>query len=601
MRKLAAISARIFRLLPKVPRKIYNAFRYLRETGDINGLIAIFKRKIFNFVGPNPIWQCRAIVANIQKIVSPSETKVHFMTFYTQGGEFDDGMDLSKEANELARKTKPFVDSITLTSAYDLKKDPKTEIYVKEFTEEAIWNFKTNKIGFLRWKPYIILQKLKELNEGDIIFYRDCNITKYPNIIADIHNIRKNAIGVLNYIQQDIFSPIEMYPKLKVKNNVKIEVLKRLAILSEDNMDSYLHNASIIICRKNKNTIKFMEEWLEYCMDDELLSPKIEDIQHCELLHNTQEQAIMNGMLIKNGYTAHHEFDKPIGLSIVERLFSLNKLIKVPRVAVLYCGQVRNYDNFDLLEMNCKNILGLHNCDVFASVWDERGYSFHHGEASPSEYAYMKDVSQDKITSLLHHSGCNVREVEIENFDEWISTQEQNIIELYHEGLKFGDKVVKATAFPQLYKIYRANLLKSKFEKENNFKYDLVIRMRPDMGFIESIPDEVLNSELTLSNVSSKIYHLNPPKIYYPNRIYDIFFLGNSQNMDKICESWPNIQSLLRDPVDNGLPIVDCCRLLYVQALKNNLHVVDIPRCIGDIYRDEPIDEYRNKILNVFN
>jgi hypothetical protein len=49
---------------------------------------------------------------------------------------------------------------------------------------------------------------------------------------------------------------------------------------------------------------------------------------------------------------------------------------------------------------------------------------------------------------------------------------------------------------------------------------------------------------------------------------------------------------------------MECKRLMrveyYVSCLCNNLIVKEIHRCIGDIYRDEPIKIYVNKILNEF-
>lgn len=590
----------LFALL-KAPRKALNAARYLKETRDFKGLVRILKNKISKFIGPEILWSFRAFMAEFRKKCFKQKVRVHFLTFYTQGDPYDAGINLTNEVNELLRKTSPFVDSVCAISANQLKRNPNSAIYVKEFPEEAIWNYKTNKIGFLRWKPYILLKELEKMNDGEILVYRDCNITKYPNIIADVHNIRKNAVGALDYIKEDFFTPVELYPRLKIKNNVKVEVLKACSALTEKSLESYLHNASIIICRKTPKVEQLLQEWLQFCMDDKLISPEVNEIQHCDFLHNTQEQAIMNGILIKNGYTAHNKYDKPLGLSIVDRLFSLKKLVKEPRVAVLYCGQVRNFDNSELLYMNSNNILGRYNCDVFSSVWDERGYSYHHGESSPAIYSTNKDISSDNIIKLLSHSGCTVRDVEIESFDTWLSQQSEIVKKLYHEGLRFGNKTVKATSFPQLYKIYKANKLKCLFEEKHNFKYDLVIRMRPDMGFIEPLPDNFLYDELNLMNESSNIYHLNPPKIFYPNRIYDILFWGNSHNMDLLCNSWLNIQNLLDNKFDNGLPTVDCCRLLYVQAKENNLNVIDVPRCIGDIYRDEDMNAYRHKILYDFN
>ncbi|MFU0933111.1 hypothetical protein ACM26E_20180 [Kluyvera cryocrescens] len=593
--------ANLFKKTIKIPRYGIIAIKYLIETRDLKGLILIANKKISNNINPEIKWFIRSEIERVKKIIYSPSVKLHFITFYTQGGKYDDGIDLSSEVDLLLRKAKPFADSVRAISAYELKSNPDTKIYVKEFEEEAIWNFKTNKIGFLRWKPYILLKELEKMNDGDILFYRDCNVTKYPNILADIHHIRKNATSVLNYINGDLFSPIEMFPNLKVKHNVKTDVLKQMGLLTEKNIESYLHNASIIICRKTPEVIKALKEWLYYCMDDQLISPNYNQVQHCEFKHNTQEQAIFNGVLIKNGYAGLNSFKRPLGLSIIDRHFSLQKLVRVPRVAILYCGQARNFDNSELLKMNFDNLLGKFNCDIFASLWDERGYSFHHGQANPSSYSRDRDLSKEKIIRLLNHSGCTVQSVEFENFDNWISNQNEVIQQLYHQGLNFGEKVVKATAFPQLYKIYKANQLKTTFEESNNFKYDLVIRMRPDMGFVEPIPDYCINEELKISNNTNNIYHLNPPKIFYPNRIYDILFWGNSENMNRMAESWININNLLEDDFDNGLPLVDCCRLLYVQALKSRINVIDVSRCIGDIYRDEDIEVYKNKILYDFN
>ncbi|WP_145032486.1 hypothetical protein [Pantoea ananatis] len=581
-------------------RKVKTALYYLIRTKDFKGFMQLFKANLYNFIGSERIWAIRSLTAKIDKNFNKNRSKIHFLTFYTQGEPLDHGMNLSKESEILLHKILPFVDSVSAVSASQLKNNPETSIYVKEFEEEAIWNHKTNKIGFLRWKPYIILKELENMQDNDILYYRDCNCTKYPNILADLHNTRKNIEHVLSYVKSDIFTPIELFPRLKIKHNVKTEVLERCNVSwKAENYEHFLHNASIFICRKTPEVIEFLNKWLELCMDDALISPTVSKAQHPDFLHNTQEQAIMNGLLLKNN--DHENFSTPLGLSIIDRLFSANRMTKVPRVAILYCGQLRNFDNPELLEMNFRNILSKFNCDIFASVWDARGYSFQHGEAVPAKYSQDTDISVEKLKNILSRPGCKVRDVEIENFDQWLEVQDPRIINLYNEGLRFGEKVVKATSFPQLYKIYKANQLKCKFELANNFKYDLVIRFRPDMGFIESIPENYLNDELNFMKSSSDIYHLNPPKIFYPDRIYDILFWGNSKNMDAICDSWTNINNLLDSDFDNGLPSVDCCRLLYLQAKNSHLNVIDVPRCIGDIYRDEPIAVYTDKILNKFN
>jgi hypothetical protein len=139
--------------------------------------------------------------------------------------------------------------------------------------------------------------------------------------------------------------------------------------------------------------------------------------------------------------------------------------------------------------------------------------------------------------------------------------------------------------------------MKNEYEKQNNFTYDIVFRYRPDMCLVEKIPEKHINKI-----DDNTIYTLNPPKIYYPNRVYDIFFYGSSKSMNILVEkAWLDIITYIFDSFDNGLPVVDSCRILYLGCIRNSLKVNEIDRCIGDIYRDEPMNEYVNKILYKFN
>lgn len=143
--------ANLFKKTIKIPRYGIIAIKYLIETRDLKGLILIANKKISNNINPEIKWFIRSEIERVKKIIYSPSVKLHFITFYTQGGKYDDGIDLSSEVDLLLRKAKPFADSVRAISAYELKSNPDTKIYVKEFEEEAIWNFKTNKIGFLRW------------------------------------------------------------------------------------------------------------------------------------------------------------------------------------------------------------------------------------------------------------------------------------------------------------------------------------------------------------------------------------------------------------------------------------------------------------------
>ena len=533
------------------------------------------------------------IVKNIEFIAD--KTNYKFISFYTQGEPYDKCFDLTRAVNTYKNSIEKYMDSTRFYNSHELKHNSETAYLVKEFENEPKYNLKTHLIGYLRWKPYIILKTLLESNDGDIIYYRDSNIIKYPEILKDI----EYNVETINYVlsNSDIFLPVENYPTLKMKQNVKREVFEYFGLHNHETFESYLLNASIIVCRKSNLIIKFMNEWLDVCKNDNLITSSTIENQHPDFKWNTQEQAIMNILMTK--YIKNNLFPHNISkYSVINRLFSVNSLKRVNRVAILLAGEMRNFDNIELIQKNNKYLFELYNCDIFISTWDKKGFSPYHGTINNKKYSDNKIIDND-IKNIYN----NIKTINIENYEEWFNKLPDIYKEIYYKGLQCGNKIVNATVFPQLYKIWDCNRLKREYENKNNFQYDLVIRFRSDMCLVEEIPKHYLNDFFDINKELSqnKIFTLNPPKIFYPNRIYDIFFYGNNESMNKLCDSWLTILDCINNPFDNRLPNVDSCRVLYVCCLLNNLNVIDITRCIGDIYRDEPMNEYVNKILHVFN
>ena len=108
--------------------------------------------------------------------------KIHFVTFYTEGPPYDNAMTLTSSGRILLRAIRPFVASAKAYTARELRASPETALYIEEFEEEAICNYATNKMGFFRWKPHIILETLKKATDDDIVYYRDANVKKSNNI-----------------------------------------------------------------------------------------------------------------------------------------------------------------------------------------------------------------------------------------------------------------------------------------------------------------------------------------------------------------------------------------------------------------------------------
>jgi len=248
------------------------------------------------------------------------------------------------------------------------------------------------------------------------------------------------------------------------------------------------------------------------------------------------------------------------------------------KIAVCISGELRTFNNQLVIDSYSK-FIEKYSPDVFLSTWDHIGESMNHAYIDPS-------TSKNKrinIKSEILNTYNNIKSLKIENYNEWFNSLDEAV-----KSVVFRDNYFSRTinSYTQIYKIYDSILSKYEYENNNNIKYDVVLRVRPDNLFILDLElDEVL---------SNTIYHINIGTAYYPNRIYDIFFYGDSDSMNTIAETYLNFETLLKYEYDNGLCPRDSCRLLYLQAKLNKLQVLSTKNRCCDIYRGDTFDNYYN-------
>ena len=140
------------------------------------------------------------------------------------------------------------------------------------------------------------------------------------------------------------------------------------------------------------------------------------------------------------------------------------------RVAVCFSGHLRTFiDNIDNFK---KNLLDLYNCDVFISTWDSFG---------AKERAADNNVNKIKTNDLIEkiESLISVKKIFIEEKRDF------EIIQLMNK--KKVDNRDFNGMLSMFYKIEHCNQLKIEYERENNFSYDCVVRIRPDLSLITPI------------------------------------------------------------------------------------------------------------------
>ena len=99
----------------------------------------------------------------------------------------------------------------------------------------------------------------------------------------------------------------------------------------------------------------------------------------------------------------------------------------------------------------------------------------------------------------------------------------------------------------QFYSMGTANVLKSNFEEENGFKYDLVMRMRPDLKLIRPIdPLEIKPKHIGLYKWTELPFG--------PLGLSDVFAMGPSDLMDTYADFYPKIRYYLDEDRTYNIP-----------------------------------------------
>ena len=163
------------------------------------------------------------------------------------------------------------------------------------------------------------------------------------------------------------------------------------------------------------------------------------------------------------------------------------------RVALCISGAIRNNEIF------CSNIIEKivkpYNPDIFICAYDGN---------NPSESKYLYDTLKP-VTMMVN----NKKPQKIENKDFL-----KNSVSMFE-------------------KIYLCNELKKQHENKYNFKYDVVIRIRPDL---------VINSDFKIDFENINDYFYSPIHML-PKFTTDQLFYGSSDTIDKVVNLYKDLEN----------------------------------------------------------
>lgn len=203
---------------------------------------------------------------------------IHLVGFYTQGPPFDSARDLSESKKKFQLLYQTQVDQLKLyNTTYMMVKNTKFKDYIEPLPRYKFLNGWTHQ--FCRWKPFVIYEHLKEMNDEDILVYHDCDILKNREYEKGVTQFRENVMKVLD--NTDLVCGMDaLYSKNR--NSTKEDVFQQFG----DFRETRTLRTNRIFIRKNTKTLQFIYNWLTLC-DTSLFLPNFtEKHSYSESLFN---------------------------------------------------------------------------------------------------------------------------------------------------------------------------------------------------------------------------------------------------------------------------------------------------------------------------
>jgi SAM-dependent methyltransferase len=197
---------------------------------------------------------------------------------------------------------------------------------------------------------------------------------------------------------------------------------------------------------------------------------------------------------------------------------------KKVKTALCISGHLRTFeDNYQSVKTH---ILDKLDCDVFIHTWDIMGLSYRFTDGSL--YAIETQRLAERIKQLY-----NPKKMVMEPAQTFKASPLMHARQLDHRDIP--------GILSMYYKIEACNKLKSEYEKEQNFKYDCVIRFRGDL---------YMESDLPIDNITNLNY-LFVPIFGNFGGVCDQFAYGSSDIMNVYSSLYSNINKYM----ESGAPM----------------------------------------------
>ncbi len=142
--------------------------------------------------------------------------------------------------------------------------------------------------GYWIWKPYIIKKKLQEIKDGDYLIYLDAGCTlntkakkRFDEYIEMLDNSNLGIISFQTNYEEYKYTKKEIFEHFKINE-------------TNEHYNSGHIIATVVMIKKNKNSIKIINEWYETLNNNSSLFTDHTKEKHPGYIANRHDQSIFS-------------------------------------------------------------------------------------------------------------------------------------------------------------------------------------------------------------------------------------------------------------------------------------------------------------------
>ena len=185
--------------------------------------------------------------------------------------------------------------------------------YIKPIVESNIKKYGIRGCGYWIWKPYIILQELNKLQEGDILVHLDihCHLNIIKDKFEDIINELNNQSVILGYAGFNDY----MYTTTKLRQHIENYLEYKF---NENELNMFQYESGIQFMKNNEFSRNFIKTWFDLMLSGlDYVSDMYNDdtLNHETFIENRHDQSVISLLYKYNklkliGYLSWDNFNK---------------------------------------------------------------------------------------------------------------------------------------------------------------------------------------------------------------------------------------------------------------------------------------------------